>query len=189
MNVSFLARYNNYSYPARGLARANPAQRNQAAAARDNARALPGISDNEAAARGGLFVNRYPSKLIKRVGYTELDGSWDQFAVSRFVDLIERNTGGALDAGAVMRRYDADGDGLLNMDEQTAMIKGLTKAEFEGVEVSREVAESVIEQLRELSERDETRNVSGMIMAVRQYERMFFYKNSETPEEIMVTAV
>ncbi|MDR1559466.1 MAG: hypothetical protein LBS84_07195 [Clostridiales bacterium] len=183
MNVSLLTRYSNYSYPARGL---TPANRTRRSVVPEAAQTLP---DSGAAARGKLFVKHNPAKPIKHVGYTELSDSWDQYTVSRFVDLIERNTGSALDAGEVMRRYDADGDGLLSMDEQTALIEGLAKSEFEDTNISREVAESIIDQLKELSGRDETRYASGIARAVRQYERLFFYESLEASDEAAVIAV
>jgi len=184
MNVSLLTRYSNYSYPARGLARIDKQPRTQAARTPETQQAAP---DSGAAAR--MPVSHYSSKEIRHVGYTELNGSWDQFMLSRFVELIEQNTGTTLDAGAIMHRYDADGDGLLSADEQTAMIEGLTKAEFEHPDISRSVTESIIEQLKALSDQNEPRYAVGLLRAVRSYEMLFLYENNELPEEAAVMAV
>jgi len=186
MNVSLLTKYNNYSYPARTPPRINAARRAQAAQLSETQRLTP---DDGTAVHNEPHIGRYPSKQIKRVGFTALNGSWDQFMLSRFIELIERNTGGTLDAGAIMRKYDADGDGLLNADEQTAMIGGLTKAEFERPDASRSVTESIIEQLKALSAQEEPKYASGLLGAVRRYERLFYYENTELPEEAAVLAV
>ena len=183
MNVSLLTKYYNYSYPARGQARAKNAHRPLNAQVLETPQAIP---EAGTVTRGGMYVNHNPSKQIKRVGYTELNGSWDQFMLSRFIDLIERNTGGTLDAGAIMRKYDADGDGLLNADEQTAMIEGITKAEIDRTEISRSVTESIIEQLKALSTPDESKYAAGLLRAVRRYERLFYYENKETPEQAVL---
>ena len=181
MNVSLLTKYTNYSYPTRA-AQVKPPRLPQSPQPAETAQP---ISDSGAAANKSAFIN---PQQIKRVGYTELNGSWDQFMLSRFVELIERNTGSTLDAGAIMRKYDADGDGLLNTDEQTAMIEGLTEAEIEGRKISQTAAENIIEQLKELSNQrqDEPKYATGILRAVRRYERMFFYDNRETPEELAV---
>ena len=184
MNISLLTKYNNYSYPARSLRVNNPVRRRQAAPATETPQAAP---DSATAVNKGM--SRYTAKQVKRVGYTQLNGSWDQFMLSRFVDLLERSTGNTLDAGAIMRRYDADGDGLLNTDEQTAMIEGLTKAVAEREEISRSVAESIVEQLKDLTGRNESKYASGLLKAVRRYERLFLYENKETPEETAIMAV
>ena len=186
MNVSLLTKYNNYSYPARS--RINPVRQPRAMPVKEGVEsALSGLSSMTAAHKG-LYISHHPSNYIKRAGYTELNGSWDQFAVSRFIDLLERNTGSTLDADAIMRKYDADGDGLLNPDEQTAMIEGLTKAEFEG-EISRSIAESIIEQLKELSEQNNSGRAYDMQRAVRRYERLFLYESMEVPDETAALAV
>jgi len=185
MNVSLLTKYNGNFYPAHGLTRKNRTLRPQAGQVLEAPRDIQG---NGPAANKGMSVGHYPAQ-IKRVGYTELDGSWDQFMLSRFVDLIERNTGSTLDAGAIMRKYDADGDGLLSVDEQTAMIEGLTKADIEREEISRSAAESIVEQLRELSGQNEPKYAAGLLKAVRRYERLFLYENRDTPEEAAVMAV
>jgi len=187
MNVSLLSKYNNYSYPARGMARLNRAGRTQASAVSENTQNI--INDSTNTHKKHLENHHYPSKLAKRVGYTELNCSWDQFTVTRFVELIEKNTGNTLDAGAVMRRYDADGDGLLNMEEQTAMIEGLTSNDYEGDAISRSVAESIVEQLREMNVQNESRFVSGIQKAARRYERLFLYDGSEIPEDAAMIAV
>jgi hypothetical protein len=185
MNVSLLTKYSN-SYPARGAAKANRVHNMHTTPIHHNTE----INSDIPGMHKGLFVNHSPSNISKRVGYTELNGLWDQFTVSRFVDLVKRNTGNTLDAGAIMRKYDADGDGLLDMNEQTALIEGLTKAEYSGLEISRSTAESIVEQLRELlSGMDEARHTSGLQRAARMYERLFLYDNTELPEEDAVIAV
>ena len=178
MDVSLLTRYNNYSYPAGGFTRAR--QRAEAAAPLR-------LAENPAAVNNGAQGGQYPARQIKRVGYTELNGSWDQFMLTRFVDLVERSTGSALDAGAIMRRYDADGDGLLNIQEQTAMIEGLTKAELERGDTP--LTLSVVEQLWELTGQNEPKYAAGLPGAIRRYERLFFYEGRDIAEEDAVMAV
>ena len=184
MNISLLTKYNNYFFSTRGLSRANRIKPAHAAPVIENSETAP----NTAAHRGS-FINHNPSRLIKRVGYTDLNGSWDQFTVSRFIELIERTTGGTLDAGAIMRKYDANGDGYLNPEEQTAMIEGLAKAENEKAKISRSVAENIIEQLKELTGKNETRFASDIQRAVRKYERLFMYENKKISEDSAELAV
>ena len=185
MNISLLAKYNSYSFPARSLTRLNRIRQNQSAPVKD----IKNTFNNVGAINKGLFINHYPSKLIKRVGYTELNGNWDQFIVTRFVDLIERNTGKTLDASTIMRKYDTNGDGLLNMDEQTAMIEGLTKAEYGKAELSQSVLKSIVDMLNELSGQNERKDASSIQRAVRRYERLFLFENQEIPEENTILAV
>jgi len=182
MNISLLTKYNNYSYPAHSLAKSNSVR---------NAPVLPVYehSGNESAVTGvHKSINYYSTSTIKRVGYTEVNGLWDQFTVSRFIDLIQQNTGSTIDAGAIMRRYDLDGDGLLDMDEQTAMIEGLSKAEYHGEEISQSVMKSIIEQLKEMTGQ-ERKHVSELQSVAKMYERLFLFEFLEEPEEVAMLAV
>jgi len=186
MDVSLLTKYSGYPNPAYGPGRTKytgHARYGQPAAN------MPIVQDIGKISGAVEQNNRNPQNLLKRVGYTELNGSWDQYMLSRFVDLIERSTGNTLDTSAIMRRYDADGDGLLNVDEQAAMIEGLTKAEFGKDEISRSVSESIVEQLKELSEEHEPKYAAGLLRAIRRYERLFLYDNKELPEEPAVLAI
>jgi len=186
MDISLLTRYSSYSLAARGFSRPNSAKRPQAAAPADYTRTA---EEHGAEVQNKRPVKDYRANQLKRVGYTELGGSWDQFMLARFVETVERSTGGTLDAGAIMRKYDADGDGLLNTDEQTAMIEGLTKSELERFEFSRAAAESIIEQLKGLSGREDTRYATGLLKAARRYERLFLYEDIGADEEAAVVAV
>jgi len=182
MNISLLTKYNSYSYPAHSLAKSNSVR---------NAPALPVYknTENESVATGiHKSINYYSTSSIKRVGYTEVNGLWDQFTVSRFVDLIQQNTGSTIDAGAIMRRYDLDGDGLLDLDEQTAMIEGLSKAEYHGEEISQSVIKSIIEQLKEMSGQ-ERKYVSELQSVAKMYERLFLFEFLDAEEEAAKIAV
>jgi len=184
MNISLFTKYSNYSFPARGLTRLNHTRHKPAVSVRDAA----GNTLNKIGINKGLFINHYYSKPLKRAGHADLN-SWDQFTVSRFVDLIERNTGSTLDASAIMRKYDTNGDGLLSIDEQTAMIEGLTKAEYGKTELSQSLMKSIVDMLKELSGQNERKDISGIQRAVRKYERLFLFENKETPEETTFMAV
>ena len=186
MNVSMLTRYSNFAYPARSLFPAGNVKRAQTAPLPEAAQAAP---ENGGAVSRNMQTGQAAARQIKRVGYTGLDGSWDQFMLSRFVELVERSTGNALDAGAIMKKYDLDGDGLLSAEEQTALIEGLTKTELGRSDISRSITESVIEQLRGLSGLNEPKYATGLLKAARRYERLFLYENKETPEEAAAIAV
>jgi len=182
MNISLLTKYNNYSYPAHSLAKSNRVRNTPTLPVHTN-------TENESVATGiHKSINYYSTSTIKRVGYTEVNGLWDQFTVSRFVDLIQQNTGSTIDAGAIMRRYDLDGDGLLDMDEQTAMIEGLSKAEYSGEEISQSVMKSIIEQLKEMTGQ-ERKHVSEIQSVAKMYERLFLFEFLDAQEEAAKIAV
>lgn len=121
-------------------------------------------------------------------------GAWDKFAVARFVDLVDKRTGGTIDADEILRRYDINGDGMLGRDEQTAMIKGLavenrTNAGGSG-NAQESFQQSVVDQLKAMSRNDEHGSIETASQRnIRRYENMFWFENIEAYQEPMLLGV
>jgi Leucine-rich repeat (LRR) protein len=120
--------------------------------------------------------------FMKSVGYLK-DDSWDRFTVARFVDAVSKSVGASFDVEEIMKRFDINGDGFLNRDEQTAMIEGLATGEYEKTAFSKSIAQSIVEQLKDLYVQNGQNERSRELKTIRKYENLFWYENdlSEIP--------
>jgi hypothetical protein len=117
----------------------------------------------------------HAGKALRRMGKTKSD-FWDRAMVARFVDLISKSSGSTLDAAAILKTYDLNGDGALSKEEQTAMIEALSR---DNPGVPEQAVAAALERLK-------SENLNSMIhhslrQAISFYESLFWYE--EPPVE------